>query len=308
MNSEWQYRNCPLCDSDNSTLAVEAPLKAEEMSFPEVKNFWTGFVSKPCFFTYFRCNICGLLYNKFYFSESQLDLLYEQMKDNTDGVNLHTLRKTNSGYIKFVLRSISIKKFFNYLEIGPDIGLFSKPFTDNLQPKSAHFIEPNLSSHSILEENLSGITETLISNSLEDLMNQNENLRYQFVAGIHVFDHLIKPLDYLQKLRELSDNDSKVYSVTHNEKSWLRILMGIHWVPFCLQHPQLYNPDTLSQMFNKCSFEPISIKPTTNWFPVGHIFSVFTRLFTSRNIQIVSFLNFSIPLKLGNMQAIFQKK
>ena len=308
MNPDWQFRLCPICQVDDSEQVVSAPLIAENMSFNDVRSYWTGFVRKPCFFTYYRCNICHLLYNKYYFTESQLNILYRDMTDNTDGVNPQILDKTNSGYIDFVSRVISKVKIKNYLELGPDIGLFAKPFIDLFNPYQVSYIEPNLSVHNILKNNSSKASEIVILNDIDELESQKRKVNFQIISGIHVFDHLISPLKYLSKLDIFVESGSYIYSVTHNERSLLRQLMRKHWIPFCLQHPQLYNPKTLEFLFGKLGFELVSCKPTVNWFPINHILTVFTRLLSSKIKVENNLFDYSIPIKLGNIQAIFRKK
>ena len=134
------------------------------------------------------------------------------------------------------------------------------------------------------------------------------NGNFQIISGIHVFDHLISPLKYLSKLDIFVESGSYIYSVTHNERSLLRQLMRKHWIPFCLQHPQLYNPKTLEFLFGKLGFELVSCKPTVNWFPINHILTVFTRLLSSKIKVENNLFDYSIPIKLGNIQAIFRKK
>jgi hypothetical protein len=306
--SHWQFRCCPICQSDDSYPVVVAPLNAENMNFEEVKRYWTGFVKKPCFFTYYRCKNCELLYNKYYFSETQLHNLYSDMNDNTDGVNSFILNKTNLGYLKFFSRIISKIKINSYLELGPDIGLFAKPFINLFNPSEISYIEPNTSVHDTLKNNSSKAVRVSIFNDLSELVANSDVKPFEAVAGIHVFDHLINPVLYLDKLLRLVDSGSLIYSVTHNEKSLLRKIMRKHWIPFCLQHPQLYNPETLEILFNKLGFDLVSCKPTTNWFPISHLSSVILRLFTSKATVKGNFLNYSIPIRLGNIQAAFRRK
>jgi hypothetical protein len=130
------------------------------------------------------------------------------------------------------------------LEIGPDIGLVTRSVIDELKPNKVILIEPNISVHKELLSNSSASADVVLIDNVNDLNNQSPDL----IVGVHVYDHLLNPLEELIKLNSKSSNGAKIALVVHNEKSIIRKLLRKKWPPFCLQHPQLYNKKTIKQM------------------------------------------------------------
>ena len=300
---EWIKRNCPVCGSITADLVYSAPLKADTLSFDEVKNYWRGFRRKSCFFDYFRCHNCQTLYNKNYFDENQLNILYGSMPDNSAGVNHDVLSRTQLGYFEFLTSNINNFSNKKYLEIGPDVGLFTFHASNSKLFNSMTLIEPNSDVHALLN---SINKKTKDFNIIHDLNDLSKNQTFDLIVGIHVFDHLIEPMKYINQLKDILSPGSYVLSVTHNESSLLRKIMGPKWIPFCLQHPQLYNPETITNLFKQNGFDVVSIQKTTNWFPLLHLINTLLSLFGRRKIESNFLSSINIPIKLGNMISLFK--
>jgi hypothetical protein len=165
-------------------------------------------------------------------------------------------------------------------------------------------IEPNVSVHKELLNNSKSNAEVAIINDIEVLGDQSPDL----IVGVHVYDHLLNPLEELIKLNLKSTTGAKIALVVHNEKSVIRKFLGKKWPPFCLQHPQLYNKKTIKQMLDLAGWKIISIQPTINWFSLRH----FARMgggLIGINPRLFSFIpNIQIPIKLGNMICIAEKR
>ena len=83
-SSEFLSRDCPVCGSDNSSIEVASAHRAEEMSLEELHPFWYTFAGEKVFFSYARCQQCGVLYAPSFFSNDQLSGLYSDMPANMD--------------------------------------------------------------------------------------------------------------------------------------------------------------------------------------------------------------------------------
>lgn len=296
--NHWLKRNCPLCSSDQIVegSGVEASFIADDMTFEEVAEFWRGFRKDSCFFTFFRCADCGLLYCRNYFTEDQLTSLYASMGDNSAGVADVVLERTQRGYFNFVNR-IGYRADGDYLELGPDTGLLTKNFAKNGAGKIA-LIEPNQEVRDELLDSAKACLDVKIYSSLTQL---DSNEKFDVVAGIHVYDHLVNLSEDLNSIARFCKDQAKILIVVHDESSLLRKVIGKKWPPFCLQHPQLFNPDTIKQTLVRAGFGDVKVAKSTNWFPLRHIGLMISSLFGISSGWTKFTPKKEVPLRLGNM-------
>ncbi len=122
---------------------------------------------------------------------------------------------------------------------------------------------------------------------------------------IHVLDHLLDPAASLEQVRCKLKPGGRVVIVTHNEKSVLRSVMGNSWPPFCLQHPQLFNPASISDLTKRAGYASVSVARSTSYFPIG--FMVRQAAYTvGLDLTNVPLPRQAIGLKLGNMITVAQ--
>ena len=98
----WERRACPT-GGNNSKLdrpEISAKFPAENSTWEMVRDNFIGIRRDQIFFSYYRCGHCSLLYCPFYFSETQLNILYSKMPDNTMGESRGTAKKTQKGYAR----------------------------------------------------------------------------------------------------------------------------------------------------------------------------------------------------------------
>jgi hypothetical protein len=303
-SGNWEHRPCPLCNSEQHILLANsrAKIPAESLNFEEVRKYFVGFREEQIFFTFYRCSNCDLLYSPEYFSKKQLDILYADMPDNLLGEDKSIISKTHQGYVKQI--SKMVKKSSIYLEIGPDIGLVTRSVISQFRPNRIILIEPNLAVREELLHNSKSNADVTIIDDVDVLGEQRPDL----IVGVHVYDHLLDPLDELNKLNSKSAPGAKIALVVHNEKSLIRKILGKKWPPFCLQHPQLYNKKTIKRMLELAGWKVVSIQPTINWFSLRH----FARMgggLIGINPKLFSLVpNIQIPIKLGNMICIAEKR
>lgn len=304
VSKTWAERSCPICNSEVCILPVDANSKipAESLSFETVSNYFIGFRKDQIFFSFYRCAECNLLYSPKYFSKSQLDILYAHMPNNLLGEDKSIISKTHQAYVKQISRVVKYSNI--YLEIGPDIGLVTRTTINLFKPKKVILIEPNLLVHEELINNCKSNAEVTLINDVSML----GDLKPDLIVGVHVYDHLLDPLEELVKLNTKVDAGAKLALVVHNEQSVIRKLLGKKWPPFCLQHPQLYNKKTIRQLLEAAGWKIISVQPTINWFSLRHFVKMSFGLI-GINPKSLSYLpNIQIPIKLGNMICIAEKK
>lgn len=287
-------RNCPSCSSQSA----EIELKPEIDPYANIEllpEYWRGFNEKKIFFPYCRCK-CGLLYCDSYFDNKSIMSLYSSMDDNIHGDEFSD-NLTREHYISFLNLSHSLSNL-KILEIGADNGSFSKKILEKLDTVDIDVIEPN--------QNMKMVLENTFSNYYEKIEDIDSSVKYDLIIAIHVLDHVSDLNEFINKIQVLLKKGGKLMVVVHNERSLLSRVLGKRWPAYCLQHPHLFNKDSLKSVMEKHNLQSLDIKNSKNYFQIGyllhHIFLAVFRL----KVRFPSF--FSIGLKLGNIMSIFIKK
>ena len=303
VNTSWKQRNCPICGlSSVSSAEVSAKTPAESLSFEDVKPYFIGLRDEQIFFSYFRCSNCECLYCPYYFSESELDILYSEMPDNLLGAEKSTAEKTQIGYVNWFLKFVQKSK--DYLELGPDIGLVTRGVLSNLEPENAYLVEPNTLMHPVLQDLQTPKTNVTVVRDVFEIRGKNFDLS----IAIHVVDHLLDPNAQVRKIAESTIIGGFAGIVVHDEGSILRKCLGRKWPPFCLQHPQLFNRKTLTTLMKENGFEKVRISKSINYFQISHLGSLAISIIGLPKFLTRFLPNIEVPLILGNQISIFQKK
>jgi hypothetical protein len=294
------HRACPICGTEagHGDTKVCAPIRADSIGDQEAADYWRGFRSKSCFFDFAQCQSCGLLYNPTYFSQSMLDTLYSSMQDNTAGAATDVLSDTQAGYIDFLAEQRPLRG--TYLEVGPDIGLSTAAAHATGRLDRSVLIEPNRDVYPQLRDAAAGAPVEIVA-SLSDLEVQ---AHADSAVLIHVLDHLIDPLAFLEELRGHLNDGALALFVVHNCDSMLRHALGVRWPPFCLQHPQLFSRKTLTASLQTAGFDVVASKPTTNVFPLRHAVETGASLVGLNGKWTGHIPDSKVRLRLGNIMAV----
>jgi hypothetical protein len=284
-----------------STPEVSSLIQAESLSFEEVSQYFIGLRTEQVFFSYYRCQECNLLYCPWYFSEAQLSELYSKMPDNLMGKEQAVAGRTQIAYGLWTMKRSKFAT--NYLELGPDIGLLASFFSKN-GSSVLTLVEPNLEVHPYLN---SMSSSDIKINIYSDLKEVPANTRPDLSMAVHVFDHLVSPVDTLKKLHKISPSSGSLSIVVHNESSLLRRLLGRKWPPFCLQHPQLYNPASVQEVLSRAGWSLESQKRTVNYYDLLSL-ALNVEEVTGMKLKLPKFLQkLTLGIPVGNMM-YFAKK
>lgn len=215
------------------------------------------------------------------------------MEDNTAGEDLTVLARTQARYVSDLAETIEVKG--QWLELGADIGLLTQKLLSQPNVTRVDVIEPNESVHPRLLESLNDRGRILPS-----LESSKQNF-YDGVTAIHVLDHITNLSQHLQEISAVLKPGGFVCFVTHNEASLLRKAIGRRWPPFCLQHPQLFSPTSISESLKQQGFKVIKVKRTTNYFSLRHVASVAFSVFKIPSFFLKLVPSFDVPMKLGNI-------
>jgi predicted TPR repeat methyltransferase len=215
------------------------------------------------------------------------------MDDNTAGEDENVLQRTQLRYVSNLAKKLRVRG--NWLELGADIGLLTQSLLKQSEINSVDVIEPNTAVHGRLRDSLNERGQIL-----DDLSSAASNY-YDGVAAIHVLDHITDLSTHLSSINSVLKPGGYVCFVTHNEKSILRKAISRRWPPFCLQHPQLFSPDSISDVLERQGFSVIAVERTANYFNLRHIATVAFAVFKIPKKLSVLVPSISVPLRLGNI-------
>ena len=295
---------CPVCAAPARLAlpAVRSNPAAEPVPFGAHGEFLSGYSTRRVFFTYHRCRTCEALYCPDYFTQAQLDHLYARQAENMADVPLASRQATQWGYWDLVRPHLGVSG--DYLELGPDIGLFAELCARHGQFSRFHLFEPNTDVHPILASRLEG-RDVHIATAYEPGTLPKESIA--LAVAIHVLDHLMDPAQVLRAIYHDLVPGGMTFAVTHNEASWLARALGRRWPPYTLQHPQLFSPRSITRLFQAAGFDVVGVATTRNHFPLSHLVrAVFTLAGIERMAPRVQ-SSFGIRLKLGNIATLARR-
>lgn len=275
--------------------------KAELLTMDQMRSVWSGFFRAKAFFTYHRCDQCGLLFCPSFFSDEQLTELYGSMADNTAGVPMEPLIRTQKSYYTMLEKYLPRSRG-GYIEFGPDIGLFTKCCVEDKLFDDYWLIEPNEKVWPELKKEMG--TETFMLEASVDMIDRIPDSSISVVVMIHVLDHLLDPVALLQRIKPKLKSDAVMLFVTHDESSLLAKVTKAKWPPFCLQHPQLYNKATISALLKKADMKVMAYEKTRNYFPVMYLAKHFLFLLGIKRLPLPELAKFQVGLKLGNLLTV----
>jgi SAM-dependent methyltransferase len=267
----------------------------------ELRRYWRGLFQEKVFFTYERCRHCGLLYAPVFFDEAQLTDLYSAMAPNMDLVSSDAIEATQRVYFEEATDGLTSKGAF--LEIGPDVGYIVRQAAADAKFDHFYLFEPNKDVHAELAEAASGRPHTL-SDDMNDLSAVPDG-SVALAVMVHVLDHLLDPRAMLEQIRQKLMPDGRLAIITHNERSLLRSIMGKRWPPFCLQHPELYNRDSITRLLGSAGYGPVAVRGSKNYFPLS--FMVRQAAYTAGiKLEKLPLPKSVLGLRLGNIMTIAQ--
>ncbi len=295
-------RTCPSCraNASASNAAVASAPPAEAQPFEDLQQQWYGFFKKSTFFTYNRCAACGMLYSPQYFTEPQLARLYASMPPNMVEVSDGALERTQLGYFRELQKFSKLEGEF--LEIGPDVGMFAEACVRYGHFTKFWMFEPNVDAHAELRRRI-GDNELYVSTHLLDLSDVPDN-SIDAVAMIHVLDHILDPVGFLSELRPKLKRDATMLIVTHDESSLLARLLKSRFPAYCLQHPHLFNPKSMRSLLGQAGYGVAETKRSVNQFPVTFLIKHAVFALGLGKINLPKLLWLRLPLRLGNFITI----
>ena len=297
--------HCPCCGAPAAKALprVASSPPAEALSADRHGEFLSGYSHARVFFTYFACADCSAMFCRTYYRQNQLDGLYGRQAENMAAVPLAARKRTQDDYVGILRRRSRMAG--NYLEIGPDIGLFASMLAKAGSFDHFRLYEPNREVHRSLAGNFRGLSHTICAG-----MFRASDLAPASVSTavlIHVLDHLLEPAEFLREVRNSLEPGGVVFIVTHDCASLLARVLGRRWPPYTLQHPQLFSPRSIATLLQASGLEVVEIVKTTNYFPFAYLMGAALTICGLPERIVPAWEKPLIGLKLGNIGAIARK-
>ncbi len=297
--------SCPFCGADSLSAKpfMRSHPAAEELDFGEHKIFYSGYASQRVFFTYYQCLSCSGLFCRTYFTQVQLGELYAHQGENNASVPVACRERTMQDYFSLLQRHSRLDG--NFLEIGPDTGLFTRCCRRQGRFEQFWLYEPNVEVHETLRNNMEGTSFTLRESPYVRSDIPPENLSTAVL--IHVLDHLLDVKATLDDVRHNLIRGGILFVVTHDVASLLARVMGRRWPPYTLQHPQLYSPTSMRRSLEGHGFEILEIMKCTNYFPMAYLFRSLLAVLGVKIGNMTCSESSGIAIKLGNIATVARK-
>jgi Methyltransferase domain len=132
-----------------------------------------------------------------------------------------------------------------------------------------YLFEPNVAVWPALRQRF-GASRCRLSDAMDDY-SAVPDASIGVAAMIHVLDHVLEPAELLRRLAAKLAPGGAVAIVTHDESSLMARLLGPRWLPYCLQHPQLYRPATIASAVAAAGLEVVKVSQTSNDFPLAYL-------------------------------------
>ena len=290
-------RPCPACGSEQGAAEVRSRRPAECLPLRKLRAYWSGLDKERVFFTYQRCARCGLLYNRQYFLTRVLSELYGGLAPNMDMVPAPHVGRTQRGYLDNAIAG-GAPLDGDYLEIGPDVGHLAAAAAQRGNFRKFWLFEPNRRVHGELAAAV-GEANVELTDGMADISAVPDG-SVGLAVMVHVLDHLLDPLDLVRQIRSKLRPDGMLAIVTHDESSRLRRLLRRRWPPFCLQHPQLYNPHTIRGLLARAGYDNVRVEPAVNHYPSDFLVRQAMQA-VGVKLGALPLPAVRLPLRLGNM-------
>jgi SAM-dependent methyltransferase len=294
--SDFLHRACPNCGGSASAKAIASDPPAETLSIDALRPYWAGFHDDKLFFSYHRCGECGLLFTPRFFDGDRLAELYSSLADNMYIVPSASIEATQRSYFDAAAESVVLEG--GYLEIGPDVGHVAGHAAREGRFDAFWLFEPNRAVHERLAAAVAPHRGHVFA-EMTDLSPVPDG-SVGLAVMIQVLDHLLDPVPLLRQIRDKLCPGGTLMIVTHNEASFLRKVMGRRWPPFCLQHPQLFDPASITTMLDRAGYVSAAVDRSTNYFPIDFLVQQAGRA-VGLKLDRVPAPKTAIGLKLGNM-------
>jgi 2-polyprenyl-3-methyl-5-hydroxy-6-metoxy-1,4-benzoquinol methylase len=260
MDTNIRIRSCPSCNSaDHSQLIFKQNIDKSKLNaysyasrkIPEFMNF-----NLVC------CPSCDLLYVSEVFDlDANLDQAYNTAEYDSNEEAIYAA-KTYAQALATKLSKLNICGAA--LEIGAGNGAFLAELL-NLKFQKVIGVEPSISAANCASAEI----KKIIRVEMFDAKNF-EPESFDLVVICQTLEHLDDPLSFIESAHKLLKYGGMLMVVGHNYRHWLMRLLGARSPIIDIEHFQLFSPQSLEFILNKCNFSNIEIAPLKNGYPLHY--------------------------------------
>ena len=290
---------CPICGSIDRRIVHESTFDDRADTRDHMNPYEAHYRINMCW-------QCGLVYSSPILESSEVNALYtSSVHTNICEGEEANVRRTMEHYYSLV-RPYLFKRD-RVLDIGCDIGLLLNiAREDGFQELFG--IEPNHVAACVAET----VPRATISREFYE-MQKFPDAHFDLITLIHVIDHLVNPLEVLEKaLRELGPR-GVILAVVHNVQSLPACMLGERFPPFNLYHHYFFSKATLRMLFKRSGFDVLRVVRTYNCYSLRFLIQKVplvptpVRLLVRRVFDKVRIGRTHVILPLGNIGIIARR-
>jgi len=248
--------DCPICGKDSPyKVKYEANFDLTSLDFAAKKT------TKHMYFRNVKCKSCSLVYSNPIIPFEQIKKFYE----TTYFLEINQLEIMANDYEKLFYKYIpNITNNIEILEVGCANGLFLKRLKKNGLIKIKG-VEPSKKAYLVTDDQ---VKPHVINDFFKDDTFKEES--FDVACSFQVFDHILEPNDFLNKIHKYLKPGGFFLQVHHNVNSLLPTLLGSKASTFDVEHIHLWSPKTMKLILEKNGFEIVKIKNITTGYLLGH--------------------------------------
>jgi SAM-dependent methyltransferase len=249
------------------------------------------------------CRQCGLMRANPVLSSHALSVLYAQSQGHHPQLS-QAAADTYGYYFQENFPHFSFQG--RVLEIGCGQGSFLKVLMQQ-NCDQVHGVEP---SHEAVEQ--SGDLKGLIFNGMFS-SGIYPQAYFDVICAFQMFDHLADPKQFLKDCRDYLKPQGNLFLILHNIKALPARILGSFCPMIDIEHPILYNPDTIVKILEANGFDVQKEFSVLNRYPLRYWLQL-TPMPRAVKRPLLDFLqkgpigNIPVTLGVGNMGIIARKQ
>ena len=301
---------CPMCSYEHSVLlypSKKKPSDKNSLGSYACSSFDHGKYPDIRF-----CPICKNGFLSHLISKDRNDVInsgfkmYESVIDSTYIENIKSRYKT---YENIIQKYNPYFKNKNILEIGSYYGVFINEVQSIA--KSFTGIEPSTHGCKYIKDKYPHIN--VINSNLENAIANNllENKKFDTIVLWDVIEHLSSPIDTLRSLNKFLNNGGHVIFSTINIESTFSIVLGPLWPWFMDMHYYYFSDRGYVDMLHRSGYVIKAHHHFKYFVSIAYFIQKVTSLIFGiqlSNKNLLSKLNMSIPIQLGDTVLVIGKK
>ncbi len=209
--------------------------------------------------TYSECIPCGTIFTnprpghsilkEYYASSENYKFWAEKIFPATEAVRKQKIFIPRAELLEALCKQHSIP-MLNFLEIGPGFGTFCRLMRERGSFGNIHAIEPTPELADALERSGINVTRSFF----EDV---NTPASVNVITAFEVIEHIPEPAAFLQKCYETLMPGGLLLLTCPNGKGFDTLVLGEDAPALDFEHVTLFNPYSLSMLFQKSGFEVV---------------------------------------------------